>query len=118
MRDFRRRLRAVGGYLFPRGADLTRHAPREPLSQRIRVAQEKAELPKLTGGTTHPYRREWRSERTHHPLKAVADAGGWTDLETMIRSYDVPDDADILAVTSEPRRLRERTGATLAAATG
>ena len=73
----------------------------------MRQAEEAAGLPKLLGGTCHPYRRKWRSERSHHPLKAVAVAGGWTDLDTMLKCYDQPDDADLLAVTSEPRKRRE-----------
>jgi hypothetical protein len=40
-------------------------------------------------------------------VKAVAVAGGWTDISTMLRCYDHPDDADVLAVTSEPRKRRE-----------
>ncbi|MDQ6635153.1 MAG: tyrosine-type recombinase/integrase [Gemmatimonadota bacterium] len=107
VREFRRRLEAVGGYVFPRADDGERPALGELLSQRIRQAEEAAALPKLVGGTCHPYRRKWRSERSHHPLKAVAVAGGWTDFDTMLRCYDQPDDTDLLAVTSEPRKRRE-----------
>lgn len=39
--------------------------------------------------------------------KAVALAGGWTDVATMERCYDLPDDADVLAVTSETHKRRE-----------
>ena len=104
VKDFQRRLGAVGGYCFPRSEDPTRNAPSELVSQWIRRAEDFAELPKLAGGTTHPYRRKWRSERRHHPTKAVAVAGGWTDVATMERCYDIPDDADLLAVTSEPHK--------------
>jgi integrase len=107
IRAFRRRLAAVGGFLFPRADDPEQPAPPELLSQRIRQAEIAAGLPKLVGGTCHPYRRKWRSERSHHPIKAVAVAGGWTDLDTMLRCYDHPDDADVLAVTSEPRKRGE-----------
>ena len=72
----------------------------------------KAELPKLEGGTCHPYRRKWKSERANHPVKAVAVAGGWTDIATMLRCYDQPDDADVLAVTSDPRKRRDAVAAT------
>ncbi len=107
VREFQRRLGGVGGLVFARGDDAELPAPSELLSQRIRQAEEAAGLPKLLGGTCHPYRRKWRSERSHHPLKAVAVAGGWTDLDTMLKCYDQPDDADLLAVTSEPRKRRE-----------
>jgi hypothetical protein len=72
-------------------------------------AETAAELPKLEGGTCHPFRRKWKSERANHPIKAVAVAGGWTDITTMLRCYDHPDDADVLAVTSEPRKRRDVT---------
>jgi integrase len=107
VREFLRRLGAAGGLVFARGDDAEVPAPSELLSQRIRQAEEAAGLPKLLGGTCHPYRRKWRSERSHHPLKAVAVAGGWTDLDTTLKCYDQPDDADLLAVTSEPRKRRE-----------
>jgi integrase len=107
LRDFQRRLGAIGGYVFPRQDNAERPAPPELLSQWIRKAEQKAGLTKLPGGTCHPYRRKWRSERRHLPLKAVALAGGWTDTATMERSYDLPDDADVLAVTSETHKRRE-----------
>ena len=69
-------------------------------------------------GTCHPYRRKWRSERTHHPLKAVAVAGGWTDFDTMMRCYDIPEDSDVLAVTSETRKRREASAPSVNASSG
>jgi integrase len=107
IRDLQRRLGAIGGPLFPREKNPSESAPAELLSQWIAKAEGAAELPKLAGGTCHPYRRKWRSERSHHPIKAVAVAGGWSDFETMFRCYDIPEDADVLAVTSEPRKRRE-----------
>jgi hypothetical protein len=107
IRDFQRRLGTVGGPLFPRQGDPGRSSPPELLTQWIVKAETKAGLPKLEGGTCHPYRRKWKSERANHPVKAVAVAGGWSDITTMLRCYDHPDDADVLAVTSEPRKRRE-----------
>lgn len=117
IREFQRRLDAIGGAVFARKKDPSRSAPAEHLSQWIAKAEDDAKLPKLKGGTCHPYRRKWRSERAHHPIKAVAVAGGWTDLETMFRSYDIPEDADVLAVTSESRKRREVAAATASSAT-
>jgi integrase len=107
VRELQVRLGVVGGPLFPRRDDPQQSAPPELLSQWIMTAETKAELPKLEGGTCHPYRRKWKSERSNHSVKAVAVAGGWTDITTMLRCYDHPDDADVLAVTSEPRKRRE-----------
>jgi hypothetical protein len=50
-------------------------------------------------------------------LKAVAHAGGWDDVGTMLRCYDHPEDADILDVTSETRKRREVAMATSDVAT-
>jgi hypothetical protein len=61
----------------------------------------------LDGSLCHAYRRKWKSERASHPVTAVAKAGGWTDITTMLRCYDIPDDDAILAVTSKPKRRRE-----------
>jgi integrase len=107
LREFQQRLGVVSGPVFPSTKDEARSAPAELLSQWIRKAEVDAKLPKLDGGTCHPYRRKWRSERPHHPLTAVAYAGGWTDFDTMMRCYDIPEDADILAVTSETRKRRD-----------
>ena len=104
MEDFKKRLGSSTGFIFSHATDPLRHAPPELLSQWIRAAELQAGLKKLDGGTTHPYRRKWRSERSHHPLKSVAVAGGWTDFDTMTRCYDIPDDGDILAVTSETKK--------------
>ena len=41
-------------------------------------------------------------------MKDVAEAGGWKDVETMLRSYDQPDRETLLAVMSEPRKLSEK----------
>ena len=107
IREFQRQLGAISGPVFSREKKPTESAPAELLSQWIAKAEDAAKLPKLEGGTCHPYRRKWRSERSNHPIKAVAVAGGWSDFETMFRCYDIPEDADVLAVTSEPRKRRE-----------
>jgi hypothetical protein len=44
--------------------------------------------------------------------KAVAHAGEWDEVGTLLRCYDHPEDADILAVTSETRKRREVAMAT------
>ena len=51
------------------------------------------------------------SSRDHHEQQTEADAparaGGWTDGVTMERCYDLPDQADLLAVTSETNKRHE-----------
>jgi hypothetical protein len=48
-------------------------------------------------------------------MKAVAVAGGWTDMATMERCYDLPDDADLLRVTSEKNKRRESVASPIVA---
>ena len=72
------------------------------------VAERHAGLPKLEGGLWHPYRRKWATERKHRPLKDVAAAGGWKDIDTLLRCYQQPDEDTVLAVMSEERKLEAR----------
>ena len=46
----------------------------------------------------------------HHPVKAVAEAGGWQDLKTLQVCYQHPDRDALLEVMSEPRKLRDAAG--------
>jgi hypothetical protein len=42
---------------------------------------------------------------------AVAAAGGWRDTETLLTSYQQPDDETLLAVMNEERKVRDRVQA-------
>jgi integrase len=70
-------------------------------------AEKKAELPPLEGGDFHPYRRKWATERKHQPNKDVAAAGGWRDLRSLEQAYQQVDPATLLAVMTDPTKLRE-----------
>jgi hypothetical protein len=80
----------------------------ELVSQWIAKAEGAAGLPKLEGSLCHACRRKWRTERNHLPISSVAVGGGWTDIATMIRCYDIPDDDAVLEATSNPRRRWEK----------
>ena len=67
-------------------------------------------MPKLAGGLWHPYRRGWASQRMHFPLKAVADAGGWKDVTTLVRYYQQTDEWTLLAVMANAPSGRARQG--------
>jgi len=108
VQSFKDRLSAEGGCVFPQADDPNAPIKPELISQWVLKAEAAAGLPNLEGGLCHPYRRKWRSERSHHPVKSVAQAGGWSDLVTMLNCHDIPDDDAILAVTSEPRRRWEK----------
>ncbi|HEY4131678.1 MAG TPA: hypothetical protein VGM50_13750 [Gemmatimonadaceae bacterium] len=83
----------------------TRHYARA-LLERAEIA---AELEKVEGGDFHPYRRKWATERKHLPDVDVARAGGWSekDPRALKASYQRVDDATLLAVVSEPTKLRD-----------
>jgi integrase len=115
VRGFQRRLGVVGGYVFPRQGGKEGHAAPELISQWVVKAEAAAGPPKLAGGVCHPLRRKWRSEHRDLPMKAVAVAGGWTDMATMERCYDLPDDADLLRVTSEKNKRRESVASPIVA---
>jgi hypothetical protein len=71
-------------------------------------AERAAKLPKLDGGLWHPYRRKWATERKDRPIKDVAAAGGWKDVDTLLSCYQHADEETLLAVMSEERRLHDR----------
>ena len=61
----------------------------------------------MNGGLWHPYRRKWGTERKHLPVTDVALAGGWKDTSTLLTCYTQPDDATLLEVLNEPRKVHE-----------
>jgi hypothetical protein len=80
---------------------------RLPFDSWLHAAEKKAALPKLEGGSWHPYRRKWATEREHHSLKDVAAAGGWKDTETLLTCDQQRDAETLLAVMNEPRNVRD-----------
>jgi len=108
VKRYQRQFGAVGGYVFaaPNAEDgiMDRHLFDKWLS----VAETKAELPKLDGSLLHAYRRKWAIERKHLPLKDVAAAGGWKDVNTLLEIFQQADEESVLAVMGETRKLRER----------
>ena len=57
----------------------------------------------------HSLRRKWATERKDYPVRDVAEAGGWRDLQTLLRSYQQADDETLRQVVLMPmRRLGEQ----------
>jgi integrase len=100
-------LKSTSAYVFASETDPTHPMDRHLFDKWLTVAEKEAELPKLIGGLWHPYRRKWATERKHHPLKDVMAAGGWSDAETLIRSYQQADRETLLRVMNEPNPLRD-----------
>jgi integrase len=107
VREYQRQVGAAGGPVFTaetRDGITDRHL----FDKWLTVAEKHAKLPKLDGSLWHAYRRKWAIERKHLPLKDVAAAGGWKDVNTLLEIYQQPDEAGVLAVMSETKKLRER----------
>jgi hypothetical protein len=62
----------------------------------------------LDGSLWHAYRRKRAIERKGLPLKDVAAAGGWKDVNTLLEVYQQSDEGSVLAVTRVTLKLRER----------
>jgi integrase len=105
LRDFQRRLSAVGGLVFGSASKPEVAMDRHLFDKWLTVAEVRANLPKLRGALWHSYRRKWASERKHLSLVDVAAAGGWKDTATLLTCYMQPDEATLLRVMSEPRKL-------------
>lgn len=82
--------------LFPGPKDETQPISRVVAGRWLIRAEKLAEVPKLTGGTFHPYRRLWASERRHLADVDVAQAGGWKSTKTL-SIYQQSDPAAVLA---------------------
>jgi integrase len=96
--------------LFPAprvpGKSWTRHHAKDMLER----AERAAGLAPLAGSDFHAYRRAWATARKHENPKDVAAAGGWLSTDTLQKCYIQEDEATMLRVMSEPRRIRS-TGA-------
>jgi len=103
----RKKLKAISGLVFAASKDPTKPMDRHLFDHWLAKAEERAKLPKLAGGLWHPYRRKWATERKHLPIKDVMAAGGWTDSDTLINSYQQADRATLLRVMNEPRKLSD-----------
>jgi len=86
LRSFRRQLGAIAGWLFPGERKPEQAMDRHLFDRWLAEAERHAGVPKLDGALWHAYRRKWATERKHLPLKDVAAAGGWVDVETLLRS--------------------------------
>ena len=108
VRSFQREIGAVGGYVFSSHDSRDGIMDTSQFAKWLRVAEKAAKLPKLDGSLWHAYRRKWAIERKFLPLKDVAAAGGWKDVNTLLEVYQQSDEESVLAVTSVTLKLRER----------
>ena len=109
IRKFRMQLGAETSFVFARGADGAEPMDRHLFDKWLATTERQAKLPKLKGGLWHPYRRKWATERKHLPLKDVAAAGGWQDVETLLECYQQPDHETLKSVMDGAKTLHEPT---------
>lgn len=108
MREYQRRLGAITGPVFAAPAAREGIMDRHLFDKWLSHAEKVAKLPKLDGSLWHAYRRKWATERKQSNPKDVAAAGGWKDIATLLEVYQQSDEESVLAVMSEPRKLRDR----------
>lgn len=112
--DTRRALDQVpvlSGYLFPSPKEADRPWTRFHARDLLERAEKLASLE--PGGGFHAYRRKWATERKHLALKDVMEAGGWIDPRSLETCYQQVDEDSLLAVVTEPRKLRETSNNTV-----
>ena len=96
-----RHARVGEAWLFPAPKNDTRHMRRDLAGRWLLQAERLAELPKLSRGLWHPYRRAWATARKHMPDADVAAAGGWRDVTALRLSYQHADPETTLRVVEE-----------------
>ena len=107
LREFRRQLGAVAGWMFAGERKPEQAMDRHLFAKRLAAAEREAKLPKLDGSLWHAYHRKWATERKHLSLNDVAAAGGWKEVATLLTCYQQPDQDVMLEVMSEPRKVRD-----------
>jgi hypothetical protein len=91
LRSFQRRLGASCGWVFAAESKFEQPMDRRLFDKWLSVAERHAKLAKLDGSLWHAYRRKWATERKHLRVKDVAAAGGWNDVDTLLKIYQQPD---------------------------
>jgi hypothetical protein len=56
-----------------------------------RLAEERAEVKRVSGRGYHSLRRKFATEMKHAPLKDLCHLGGWKSATTVVSVYQQPD---------------------------
>jgi integrase len=91
-------------WIFPAPKDATKRCSRHLLDDWLRRAYKISGRQKPKGGLWHPFRRKWATERKNYPIRDVVSAGGWRDMQTVLRSYQQPDAETTREVILNPTR--------------
>src|SRR2546430_2032121 len=109
--EFRAKHGVIGSALvFPMKNDPNKAVRRHLAADWLKRAYRYAEIERPKGGLWHPFRRKFATERKFYPLRDVADAGGWKDVGTLLKCYQLSDEETIRTVMDNPKPLR-RPGA-------
>jgi len=109
--EFRAKHGVIGSALvFPMKNDPNRAVRRHLAADWLKRAYRYAKVERPRGGLWHPFRRKFATERKFYPLRDVADGGGWKDVGTLLKCYQLSDEDTIRAVMDNPKPLR-RPGA-------
>jgi len=87
-------------FVFPDPRDPSKALGYEDTKRWLRQAEVKAGVGHLKQGGWHMLRRGWATARKHLPIKDVATAGGWTDMETPASIYQQTDPETMRKVTA------------------
>lgn len=101
---------AIGGaLLFPSRRDPAVPVSRHLAADWLKRAYRDAGLSRPPGGLWHPFRRKWATERKHHPVRDLAEAGVWKDVQTLLTCYVQADLDTMRDVMEQPKRRRRVT---------
>jgi integrase len=104
----RRTQPAIGGaLLFPSRRNPAVRVSRHLAADWLKRAYRYAGLSRPLGGLWHPFRRKWATERKHHPVRDLAEAGGWKDVQTLLTCYVQADLDTMRDVVEHPRPRRK-----------
>ena len=96
-------------WVFPAALNPDQPSDRHLFDNWLKVAENRAGLPKLKGGLWHPYRRMFAMCRKHLPVGDVMAVAGWDDYESFSK-YNQPDHATMLRVLEDAMVLRDGVG--------
>jgi integrase len=84
--------------LFPSPRDPEKPFRGDLATKWLLKAERLAKLPKLAGGTWHPFRRLFAIELRALPVHDVAAAGGWRSVQTVQQIYQRAEPKGVLGV--------------------
>jgi len=93
--------------LFPSPMDPAKQASRHLADAWLRRAETLAGIETQPGSLWHAYRRAWATARKHLPAIDVAQAGGWSGIETLQSIYQQADTDTMLRVVLDAGEVRE-----------